>query len=212
MRQICERAYRASITLAQEKRPFPFYERDKYLEGAFVRALPPDLRAAIAEHGIRNSHLIAIAPTGSISLLAGNVSSGIEPIFAASYRRAILNEAGNASEFELIDYSLRLWRRLGHGGGDLPPAFVGVADLPVGAHLQMQAGLQQYVDNAISKTVTVAEDCSFDEFRRIYETAYDKGLKGCTAYRPNPVRGAVLMGGAAAADAPHCCVLEREPD
>jgi ribonucleoside-diphosphate reductase alpha chain len=212
MRQVCHAAYNASIALAREKGPFRFFERDKYLEGAFVRALPQTMQAAIAEHGIRNSHLTAIAPTGSISLLAGNVSSGIEPVFAASYCRSILDETGSAGDFELTDYAVRLWRRSGPAGEDLPPAFVSARELPVSAHLDMQAALQQHVDNAISKTVNVAEGCSFEEFRRIYATAYDKGLKGCTAYRPNPVRGAVLTGGAAAADAPHCCVLEREPD
>ena len=94
----------------------------------------------------------------------------------------------------------------------MPPAFISVRDLPVRAHVEMQAALQRHVDNAISKTVNVPEECSFEEFRQIYELAYDKGLKGCTAYRPSPVRGAVLKGGEAAVDAPHCCVLEREPD
>ena len=212
MEQICHNAYRASVALAREKGPFPFLERDQYLDGAFVCALPNDIRAAIADHGIRNSHLTAIARTGSISLLAGNVSSGIEPIFAPTYRRAVLDETGLASEFELTDYSVKRWRGLGHHDDDLPGAFVTARDLPVSAHLEMQAALQPHVDNAISKTVSVPEECSFEEFRQIYEIAYDKGLKGCTAYRPNPLRGAVLEGGEAAVDAPHCCVLERETD
>jgi ribonucleoside-diphosphate reductase alpha chain len=100
-------------------------EREKHLEGTFVRTLPHDVHAAIAEHGIRNSHLTAIAPTGSISLLAGNVPSGIEPIFAASYRRSILDETGSALEFELTDYAVLLWRLLCHRDGNLPPALVG---------------------------------------------------------------------------------------
>jgi ribonucleoside-diphosphate reductase alpha chain len=212
MEQICRNAYRASVALAHEKRPFPFLDRRKYVDGAFVCALPNDIRMAIADHGIRNSHLTAIAPTGSISLLAGNVSSGIEPIFASTYRRTVLDESGLASEFELTDYTVKLWRELGHHVEDLPSAFVTARDLPVSAHLEMQAALQPHVDNAISKTVNVPEECSFEEFRQIYEIAYDKGLKGCTAYRANPLRGAVLEGGQAAVDAPHRCVLERETD
>jgi ribonucleoside-diphosphate reductase alpha chain len=212
MEQICHCAYRASVALAREKGEFPFLDHRKYLHGAFVRALPHDIRAAIVDHGIRNSHLTAIAPTGSISLLAGNVSSGAEPIFAPTYRRAVLDETGLAREFELTDYSVKLWRDLGHQDKDLPSAFVTMRDLPVSAHLEMQAALQAHVDNAISKTVNVPEACSFEAFRQIYEIAFDKGLKGCTAYRPNPLRGAVLQGGDAAMDAPHCCVLEREID
>jgi ribonucleoside-diphosphate reductase alpha chain len=212
MEQICHCAYRASVALAREKGPFPFLDRGKYLDGAFVRSLPNDIRAAIADYGIRNSHLTAIAPTGSISLLAGNVSSGIEPIFAPTYRRAVLDETGLAREFELTDYSVKLWRGLGHHDEDLPSAFVTARDIPVSAHLEMRAALQAHVDNAISKTVNVAEECPFEAFRQIYEIAFDKGLKGCTAYRPNALRGAVLQGGDAAVNAPHCCVLERETD
>ena len=212
MERICHCAYRASVALAREKGPFPLLDRNKYLDGAFVSALPNDIRTAIADRGIRNSHLLAIAPTGSISLLTGNVSSGVEPIFAPTYRRAVLDETGVASEFELTDYSLKLWRELGHRDEGLPSAFVTTRDLPVSAHLEMQAALQAHVDNAISKTVNVPEECSFEDFRQIYEFAYDKGLKGCTAYRPNPLRGAVLQDGELAVNAPHCCVLERETD
>ena len=212
MQRICQRAYRASVALACEKGPFPFFQRDRYLEGAFIRALPGDLRAEIAAHGIRNSHLTAIAPTGSISLLAGNVSSGVEPIFAPTYRRCVLDETGTAREFELTDYALDLWRRLGRGDSAPPGAFLTCSELTVSAHLEMEAALQAHVDNAISKTVNVPEECSFEEFCGIYEMAYEKGLKGCTAYRPTSLRGAVLQGGAAAVDAPHCCALEREND
>ncbi len=212
MRRICHSAYRASVGLAREKGAFPFFDRDKFLDGAFVRTLPGDIRSGIAEHGIRNSHLTAIAPTGSISLLAGNVSSGIEPIFAPTYRRPVLDENGAVREFELTDYALGLWRKLGHLAPALPGAFVTAGELAINAHLEMQAALQAQVDNAISKTVNVPEECSFEAFCQIFETAYDKGLKGCTTYRPNPVRGALLQGGDAAVDAPHCCVLERETD
>ncbi|MGD0634538.1 MAG: adenosylcobalamin-dependent ribonucleoside-diphosphate reductase [Beijerinckiaceae bacterium] len=212
MRVVCHAAYRASIALAKEKGEFPYFERDKYLQGAFIRGLPEDIRDAIAKHGIRNSHLLAIAPAGTISLLAGNVSSGVEPIFAATYVRKLLAEDGSAKEFALVDYALDLWRSSAGAVTGLPKGFVRAADLPIHAHLEMQAALQPFVDNAISKTINVPQDYPFQEFRRIYDLAYDRGLKGCTAFRPNPVTGTVLSEDAGGARAPHCCVLEREPD
>ena len=212
MSTICHTAYRASVQLAGEKGSFPYFDRDKYLQGAFIRALPEDIREDIGRKGIRNSHLIAIAPTGTISLLAGNVSSGLEPIFAASYERKILDEAGNPEELCLTDYAVQLWRGLTKDAKGLPPELVTVNELPVDAHIDLQAAMQPFVDNSISKTINVPEDCPFSEFRKIYDRAYEKGLKGCTTFRPNPVTGAVLSGAEEAAEAPHCCVLEREAD
>jgi ribonucleoside-diphosphate reductase alpha chain len=212
MSLICHTAYRASVALAKEKGSFPYLDRDKYLEGEFIHRLPHDIRQGIAEKGIRNSHLIAIAPTGTISLLAGNVSSGLEPIFAASYGRKILDESGNSEELCLTDYAIQLWREMTGNRSDFPPGFVTVNDLQVRAHLDMQATMQPFVDNSISKTINVPEDCPFSEFREIYDLAYEKGLKGCTTFRPNPVTGAVLSGAEEGVDAPHCCVLEREAD
>ena len=212
MRLICHAAYRASVALAREKASFPFFERDRYLEAPFVRALPEDIRDGIAKHGIRNSHLIAIAPTGTISLLAGNVSSGLEPIFAASYRRKVLGADGAPIDFVLTDYALDLWRTTSRDAAGAPRAFVTAAELPVRAHLDMQAALQPFVDNSISKTINVPESCSFDEFARIYDLAYDLKLKGCTTFRPNPVTGTVLSLEDAGNEAPHCCALEREAD
>jgi ribonucleoside-diphosphate reductase alpha chain len=209
---ICHTAYRASIELAREKGPFPYFERDKYLYGPFIRSLPQDIRAGIAATGIRNSHLIAIAPTGTISLLAGNVSSGIEPIFAASYIRKVLTGRGTTEEFTLTDHALALWHTMNKTTREPPNSFVTANELPIRAHLDMQAALQPYVDNAISKTINVPTDCSFTDFRQVYDLAYDKGLKGCTTFRPNPVTGTVLSEDSAGIDAPHCCVLEREPD
>ncbi len=211
MRLVCHAAYRASVALAQEKSSFPYFEREKYLQGPFIRSLPDDIRSAIATRGIRNSHLIAIAPTGTISLLAGNVSSGLEPIFAASYVRKVLAEDGAPKEFALTDHALDRWRAL-TGAAGLPDGFVTAAELPASAHLKMQAALQPFVDNSISKTINVPEHCPFDEFRQIYDLAYDMNLKGCTTFRPNPVTGTVLSGGADADEAPHCCVIEREAD
>jgi ribonucleoside-diphosphate reductase alpha chain len=212
MRLICHAAYRASVALAQEKASFPYFERDKYLQGAFIRSLPHDIQSAIAAQGIRNSHLIAIAPTGTISLLAGNVSSGLEPIFAASYARKVLAEDGKANEFALTDYALDLWRATAGAASGTPDGFVTTAELPVRAHLDMQAALQPFVDNSISKTINVPQSCPFGEFKDIYDLAYDKRLKGCTTFRPNPVTGTVLSEEAAGIEAPHCCVLEREAD
>jgi ribonucleoside-diphosphate reductase alpha chain len=191
MRTIRDAAYDASADLAQEKGAFPAYRREPYLDAPFVRRLPPPLRDKIAEAGVRNSHLLAIAPTGSISLLAGNVSSGLEPIFAPAWRRAVATPDG-PRHFELCDYAVAQWRSLKGPGAGLPPGFAAAADLPIRAHLDMQAALQPYIDNAISKTVTVAEACPFDAFRQVYEQAYDLGLKGCTAFRPNAATGSVL--------------------
>jgi len=210
MQLICHTAYRASIELAEEKGSFRDFDRKNYLEGPFIRSLPEDIRAGIAKRGIRNSHLVAIAPTGTISLLAGNVSNGLEPIFAASYTRKILREDASTEEFPLTDHALALWRQ---GGGDgLPQGFVTAEEVPIQAHIDMQACLQPFVDNSISKTINVPENCPFAEFRNIYDLAYDKGLKGCTTFRPNPVTGTVLSEEEAGAKAPHCCVLERESD
>ena len=178
----------------------------------FLRRLPDDIQEGIATHGIRNSHLIAIAPTGTISLVAGNVSSGLEPIFAASYRRKVLSEDGTPEEFVLTDYALALWRQANASATGAPDAFVTASELPMRAHLDMQAAMQPFVDNSISKTINVPQDYPFSEFRDIYEVAYDKGLKGCTTFRPNPVTGMVLSEEANGGEAPHCCVLEREPD
>jgi ribonucleoside-diphosphate reductase alpha chain len=209
---VCHVAYRASIGLAEEKGSFPDFDRNKYLKGPFIRRLPENIRQGIADKGIRNSHLIAIAPTGTISLLAGNVSSGLEPIFAALYRRKILDENGEPQELFLADYAVELWRRKTATTEGIPPEFVTVEDLPVHAHLNMQAALQPFVDNSISKTINVPEDCPFSEFRQIYDLAFEMGLKGCTTFRPNPVTGAVLSGAEDSAEAPHCCVMEREAD
>lgn len=207
MRVVCHSAYRASIGLAREKGAFPFFERDAYLASPFVQALPDDIRAGIASHGIRNSHLTAIAPTGTISLLANNVSGGIEPVFGMRHGRKVLDRAGAYHDFAVEDYA---WREYRDSGGDtraLPAAFVTAHELPPRAHLDMQAALQPFVDSAISKTINVPEDFPFEAFRDLYVQAYRRGLKGCTLFRPNPVRGAVLE-----AQAPdlHCCSIERE--
>ena len=212
MRSICHAAYRASIALASEKRSFPYFKRDRYLDGAFIRSLPEDIRSGLASEGIRNSHLLAIAPTGTISLLAGNVSSGLEPIFAASYRRNVLAEDGTPKAFMLTDYALDLWRRRTGSRTGAPNSFVTAGELTIAAQIQMQAALQAFVDNSISKTINAPRNTPFEEFKQVYTLAYDMGLKGCTTFRSNPTVGAVLSEQTGGDEAPHCCVAEREAD
>jgi len=190
MRTVCLAAYRTSIELAREKGSFPCLDRDKYLQSNFVRTLPHPIRQGIAEHGIRNSHLLAVAPTGSISLLANNVSNGLEPAFADRYQRRVLTPEGPQNH-EIENYAVRLWK-LEHSERTLPPAFVTTFELSPRAHLRMQAAIQRSVDNAISKTVYLPEDFPFSEMESLYRQAYDMGLKGCTTYRPNPITGAVI--------------------
>jgi ribonucleoside-diphosphate reductase alpha chain len=212
MRLIRDEAYRAACALAEEKGPFPFFDRDRYLEAPFIRTLPEDIRASIAARGIRNSHLLAIAPAGTISLLAGNVSSGLEPIFADRYTRRLLGEAGEEQTVEVTDFALERWRRGGGAPDGFPPAFVTAAELSVEAHLQMQAALQPFVDNSISKTVNAPQNCAFEDFRTIFDRAYDLGLKGCTAFRPNPVTGSLLQRPISQTDVQPCCGPDREAD
>ncbi len=211
MQAICHTAYRTSIGLAEEKGPFPFFEREKFLQGKFIQTLPGDIQDGIARFGLRNSHLTAIAPTGTISLLANNVSSGLEPVYEFNYTRRVLELDGNYTEHRLTDYALRLWRER-HGDDALPAAFVDTHALAPEAHLAMQAELQPYVDNSISKTINVPRDYRFEDFKEIYERAYDMGLKGCTTFRPNPVTGEILRGETGQEAGPHCCTVEREAD
>ncbi len=211
MQAICHTAYRTSIALAREKGSFPFFEREAYLGSRFVQTLPDDIRDGIARYGIRNSHLTAIAPTGTISLLANNVSSGIEPVFGMHHARNILDRTGSYRRFDVEDYAWRAYRDAGGDPQALSAAFVTARELPPHAHLDMQAALQPCVDSAISKTVNVPEDYPFDDFRDLYLEAFRRGLKGCTLFRPNPVRGAVLDD-QVPGTAPdlHCCSIERE--
>ncbi len=214
MRRICHTAYRTSCELAREKGVFPFFEREPYLRGEFIRRLPAELRRQIAEQGLRNSHLTAIAPTGTISLLANNVSSGLEPVFDFHVQRRIRQADGSYRTFAVEDYAHALWRRQGGKAGQgaaLPAAFVSARELPPEAHLGMQAALQPHVDNAIAKTINIPGDYPFDAYRSIFEQAYALGLKGCTTFRPNPVTGAILSRETAEAAPVHCCDIDREP-
>ena len=185
-------AYRASAALAAEKGPFPRYDRTRYLALPRIAGLPEVVRAAVAQHGLRNGLLTSIAPTGTISLIAGNVSSGVEPVFAATFERKVLLPDGSRRSETVTDFAVRRYRELTGEAGGLPPAFITSAELKPRDHLAMQAALQRHVDSAISKTINCPEDVSYDDFKAIYAEAYGLGLKGCTAFRPNPITGAVL--------------------
>ena len=192
MATIRRAAYLASTEIAREKGAFPLFDKDAYLGGEGTATLDADVRAAIAEHGIRNALLTSIAPTGTISLLADNVSSGLEPVFSFAYRRHILMPDGTRREEEVSDHAYRLYRRLRGENAPLTDAFVDAQNLAPNDHLVMQAAIQKYVDSSISKTINVPEAISFDEFKDIYVEAYELGCKGCTTYRPNDVTGSVL--------------------
>ena len=192
MRAIRDHAYRASAALAAEKGAFPLYDADAYLAGETVSGLPEDVRDAIRANGIRNALLTSVAPTGTISLFADNVSSGIEPVFSYTYTRNVLMPDGSQREEEVSDYAYRLWRRL-KGNAPLPASFVSAQDIAPGDHVVMQAAAQKYVDSSISKTINVPADLPFDAFKDVYLQAWDTGCKGCTTYRPNDVTGSVLQ-------------------
>ena len=211
MRAICHSAYAASAAIAVEKGCFPFFDKQRYMESPFVAALPAELCKAIDDGGMRNSHLTAIAPTGTISLLANGVSNGIEPIFSARYQRAVLDTDGGTLQFQVEDEACRQWRT-SEEDDSLPPSFIDASNIAPEDHLSMQAALQTYVDGAISKTVNVPQDCAFADFQSLYDRAYALGLKGVTAFRPNPVTGAVVTMPGPETDSPHCCSIEREVD
>ena len=185
-------AYLASTALAAEKGSFPLFDRDKYLEGETVAGLDPEIRAAIAKHGIRNALLTSVAPTGTISLFADNVSSGLEPVFSFRYTRNVLMPDGSRREEEVSDYAYRAFRRLRGETTPLPDYFVDAQTLLPEDHVVMQAAVQRHIDSSISKTINVPADIAFERFREVYAQAYALGCKSCTTYRPNEVTGAVL--------------------
>ncbi len=185
-------AYLASTALAAEKGAFPLFDRDKYLAGATVAGLDAEIRAAIAKHGIRNALLTSVAPTGTISLFADNVSSGLEPVFSFRYTRNVLMPDGARREEEVTDYAYRAFRRLHGETAPLPEYFVDVQTLAPEDHIVMQAAVQRHVDSSISKTINLPADIPFERFKDVYTQAYALGCKSCTTYRPNEVTGAVL--------------------
>ena len=185
-------AYLASTELAAEKGAFPLFDRDAFLAGETVSGFDEAVRSAIAEHGIRNALLTSIAPTGTISLFADNVSSGVEPVFAHSYTRKVTNPDGTKRDELVEDYAVRMFRARSGPDAPLPEHFVTAQTLAPEEHVRMQAALQRHVDSAISKTVNLPEDISFEAFKEVYRLAYDSGCKGCTTYRPNAITGSVL--------------------
>ncbi|MBS1301215.1 adenosylcobalamin-dependent ribonucleoside-diphosphate reductase [Loktanella sp. SALINAS62] len=191
MHAIARAAYLASVDLAREKGAFPLFDADAYLASGAMQVMDDDVRDAIREHGIRNALLTSIAPTGTISLYAGNVSSGIEPVFAYAYTRKVLQKDGSRTEEEVVDYAVQMWREQ-KGDAPLPDYFVNAQTLAPLDHVRMQAAAQKWVDSSISKTINCPEDISFDDFKEVYMAAWDQGCKGCTTYRPNAVTGSVL--------------------
>ncbi|WP_102108608.1 adenosylcobalamin-dependent ribonucleoside-diphosphate reductase [Oceaniglobus roseus] len=191
LHRIARAAYLASTELAQEKGAFPLFDAGKYLASGSLQQMDADVREAIATNGIRNALLTSIAPTGTISLYAGNVSSGIEPVFAYAYTRKVLQKDGSRTEEEVVDYAVQLWRER-FGDAELPDFFVNAQTLAPLEHVKMQAAAQKWVDSSISKTINCPADIGFEAFKDVYMEAWDQGCKGCTTYRPNAVTGSVL--------------------
>jgi ribonucleoside-diphosphate reductase alpha chain len=186
-------AYATSVALAREKGPFPLFDADQYLDGQFIERLPDWLRDAIRTYGIRNSHLLSIAPTGTISLaFADNASNGIEPPYSWTYQRKKRMPDGAMRSYDVEDHAWRLYRQMGHDMSSLPPQFVTALEMRAIEHLRMVQAVQPFVDTAISKTVNVPEDYPFEDFRDLYSQAWHAGLKGLATYRPNTVLGSVL--------------------
>ena len=194
MKTIALSAYKASINLAEEKGAFPLFDPEKFIVSGKMIQMDEDVKQAVHKFGIRNALLTSIAPTGTISLYAGNVSSGIEPVFAYSYTRKVLQNDGSHVEEEVVDYAVQLWRDK-FGNAPFPDFFVSAQNLTPADHVKMQAAAQKWVDSSISKTINCPEDISFDDFKEVYIQAYDTGCKGCTTYRPNEVTGSVLSAG-----------------
>lgn len=184
-----DEAYHTSVQLAKEKGPFPLFDGDKYPKGEFIRTLPLDIQAEISEYGIRNSHLLSIAPTGTISLWAGNISSGIEPVFAHEYDRMVYMPDGSQKKYSIQDYGYSEWGIKGLTSGEISAK----------NHIDILCTASRLVDSSCSKTCNVGENVDFDEFKELYLMAYEGGASGCTTFRPSALeekfgkgRGAVL--------------------
>src|SRR5215831_8977352 len=206
-------AYLASSALAAEKGPFPLFDRERYLAGETVMGLDEEVRAQISRHGIRNALLTSVAPTGTISLFADNVSSGIEPVFSFRHIRNVLMPDGTRREEEVTDYGYRLFRRVRGELAPLPDYFIDAQALTPEDHVVMQAAVQKYVDSSISKTINLPANIPFESFTDVYLQAYALGCKGCTTYRPNEVTGAVLAAKPEAAPSePSAPGLMQQPE
>ncbi|WP_417260065.1 adenosylcobalamin-dependent ribonucleoside-diphosphate reductase [Celeribacter sp.] len=202
LKAIARASYLASSDLAKEKGAFPLFDADKYLASGSLTHMDQDVKDAIATNGIRNALLTSIAPTGTISLYAGNVSSGIEPVFAYAYTRKVLQKDGSRTEEEVVDYAVKLYRDKFGADVELPDYFVNAQTLAPLDHVRMQAAAQKWVDSSISKTINCPEDISFEDFKEVYMEAWDSGCKGCTTYRPNDVTGSVLSVSESSDDVP----------
>ena len=188
---LAKSAYSASVELAKEKGAFPLFDAEAFLKSGSMQTMDKEICCDIKKYGIRNALLTSIAPTGTISLYAGNVSSGIEPVFAYSYTRKVLQKDGSKTEEEVVDYAVRMWRDL-KGDTPLPDYFVNAQTLSPLEHVKMQSAAQKWIDSSISKTINCPEDIDFESFKSVYMEAYETGCKGCTTYRPNDVTGSVL--------------------
>lgn len=214
-----DESYLASVDLAIEKGPFPLFDADKYLASGFAKRLPERIRALIRTHGLRNSHLLSIAPTGTITLaFADNASNGIEPAFSWVYDRKKRMADGSAKMYELADHAWRLYRHLGHDMGKLPSQFVTALKMSADDHMLMLKVVQPFIDTSISKTVNVPADYPYDEFKDLYLNGWKAGLKGLATYRPNSVLGSVLSekpstaaSDVAAAPAPVASAFHDDP-
>ncbi|MGZ6009425.1 MAG: TSCPD domain-containing protein, partial [Rhizomicrobium sp.] len=189
---LSDAAYLASAEIAGEKGSFPLFDAREFLSRPFTLRLPQHVRSAIAKTGMRNGLLTSIAPTGTISLFAGNVSSGIEPVFAYSYTRKVLQSDGTSRDEIVEDFAYRAFRARFGADAVLPDYFVNAQTLAPDDHLAVQAAAQRHIDSSISKTINVPAGISFEEFKGVYLSAYELGCKGCTTYRPNEVTGSVL--------------------
>lgn len=197
-------AYASSVDLAREKGAFPKFDARGYLaEGTFASRLPESLKAAIHQHGIRNSHLLSIAPTGTVSLaFADNASNGIEPPFSWMYKRKKRESDGSTTEYAVEDHAWRLYRELGGDVEALPDYFVSALAMPAEGHIAMMEAVQPFVDTAISKTVNIPADYPYEGFKDLYLQAWRAKLKGLATYRPNSILGSVLETHAEPASAP----------
>ena len=192
-RHLRDAAYRGSVALAKERGPFPLFDADMYLATGFASRLPDDITQDIRKHGIRNSHLLSIAPTGTISLaFADNASNGIEPAFAWTYERKKRDHAKTFKSYTVEDHALRTFRELGGDIETLPPAFVSALEIPALDHALMVGAVQKYIDSSISKTVNIAVDYPFEDFKDLYYEAWRGGAKSLATFRPNPVTGSLL--------------------
>ncbi len=193
-RRMRDAAYLASVELAKERGAFPLFNADLYLTGGnFASRLPEEIKALIRKHGIRNSHLLSIAPTGTISLaFADNASNGIEPPFSYTYTRRKRQADGTFKEYQVEDHAWRLYKHLGGDVEHLPEYFVSALEISAKDHAAMVAAVAPYIDTSISKTVNVPEDYPYEDFQDLYLVAWQSGLKGLATYRPNSVLGAVL--------------------